>query len=60
MADDKREKRGLMAKWRERRAHRDERAALAAERRARPKQARDDAYVARGGSTGSGPHSPSG
>jgi hypothetical protein len=48
MADDKREKRGLIAKWRERGAHRAERTALAAERapqkaeeRARLKHARE-------------------
>jgi hypothetical protein len=52
MADDEREKRGLRAKWRERRAHRAERAAQAAERRARLQQARHsaDEHAARTGS----------
>ncbi len=46
MADDERgEKRSLRAKWRERRAHRGERAAQKAEGRARLKQARDIANV---------------
>jgi hypothetical protein len=44
MADgERREKRGLRAKWRERRAHRAEQAAQKADGRPRVKQARDDA-----------------
>ena len=52
MADDRREKRGLIAKWREHRTHEAEpsgqaaeRVALKAEERARLQQARDIADV---------------
>jgi hypothetical protein len=43
MADDKREKRGVIAKWRDRRADRVEQAAQKPDGRPRVKQARDDA-----------------
>jgi hypothetical protein len=43
MADDEREKRSLRAKWRERRAHRAERAVQKAEGRARLWEARNSA-----------------
>ena len=58
MADDERgEKRSLRAKWRERKAHRVERAAQKAEARARLTKARRsaDEHALRTGSTSGGP-----
>jgi hypothetical protein len=49
MADAERGKRGLRARWRERRAHRAERALQRADERARLKQARDSGGEARTG-----------